>query len=269
MDVSINHAIFAFFLLYFLYKNNQIYQDFTDLIFKKKNVELPTICDDTLSVKSSSRKSMDYEQEHHEDDSNTLSPINEHLNYEYILSNENVDFDTIPKNTNIYFDIGTKKQHYGTLIIKLYDDICPITCNNFRKLSVKSPITDDNQPAYTGCNFFRIVKKFMIQSGDFENNDGTGGVSIYGKHFDDENLSISLDKEGLLVSANNGSNTNGSQFFITTAPAQHLDGKHVVFGEIISGMNIIKTIEDMNVDDKYYPSTEIYITKSGILLPTY
>jgi cyclophilin family peptidyl-prolyl cis-trans isomerase len=303
MNVNITHAVFAFFVLYFMYDNYKKYlseennstlslylkniiSNFQELLFSKKNNKIENIKnteninninnindrDDNKSIISISRKSMDNEDIKQEEniEENIEQEENQDIdfNYDYILDNENIDFDLIPKNTNVYFDIGTKDKFYGTIIFKLYDDICPITANNFRKLSVKSPIEDDNQPAYTGCNFFRIIKNFMIQSGDFEHNDGNGGVSIYGEHFEDENLTINLDKPGLLVSANKGPNTNNSQFFITTSPAHHLDGKHVVFGEVISGMDIVKIIEDMNVNDEYYPTTEIYIRQSGLLLKT-
>jgi len=238
---------------------------------KEKKYEKYIDIKDDNSNKSISRKSMDEECNKEANNENLNNEdINDELefNYDYILSNENIDFDLIPNNTYVYFNIGTKDKLYGTIIFRLYDDICPITANNFRKLSTKSPLMEDNQPAYTGCNFFRIIKKFMIQSGDFENNNGTGGVSIYGKYFDDEDLTIPIDKPGLLVSANKGPNTNNSQFFITTSSAQHLDGKHVVFGEVISGMEVVRIIEDMNVNDEYYPTTEVYIRQSGLLLST-
>lgn len=307
MNINITHAVFAFFAFYFVYDNYKKYMsddkdnnlslnlkniinNFSELLFsknkenkfiekkeKKEDNEIKyekyvDLKDDNSNL-SISRKSMDEEDNNINNlnkNENENEDINEELefNYDYILSNENIDFDLIPKNTYVYFNIGTKDKLYGTVIFRLYDDICPITSNNFRKLSTKSPITDDNQPAYTGCNFFRIIKNFMVQSGDFENNNGSGGVSIYGEYFEDEDLTIPIDKPGLLVSANNGPNTNNSQFFITTSSAQHLDGKHVVFGEVISGMDIIRIIEDMNVNDEYYPTTEVYIRQSGLLLNT-
>ena len=308
MNVNITHAVFAFFVLYFIYDNYKKYlleennstlslylknilSNFQELLFSNKNNKIKNTQnipnntenniqnnnindkDDDKSIISISRKSMDNEDikpKENIEENIEQEDINNDIefNYDYILGNENIDFDLIPKDTNVYFDIGTKDKFFGTIIFKLYDDICPITANNFRKLSVKSPLQDDTQPAYTGCNFFRIVKNFMIQSGDFEHNNGNGGVSIYGEHFEDENLTISLDKPGLLVSANKGPNTNNSQFFITTSSAHHLDGKHVVFGEVISGMDIVKIIEEMNVNDEYYPTTEIYIRQSGLLLKT-
>ena len=198
---------------------------------------------------------------------NILNPI--------MLHNENINIITkeldkkILENSYIYFDINVGNEFLGKIIIKLYDHIVPTTCNNFRKLAISSPINDDNQPAYTGCIFHKVVKDFMIQSGDFENNDGSGGVSIYGEYFDDEITELTHNKPGLLTMANSGKNTNNSQFIILTKPASHLDGKHTIFGEVIYGMDTINTIENVPVDNEYTPLEQVYIAKSGLLLPTF
>ena len=211
------------------------------------------------------------------DETNNISVNNNDKNIlePTMLHNENINIITndldgkILENSYIYFDINIGNELLGKVIIKLYDHIVPTTCNNFRKLAISSPIKDDNQPAYTGCIFHKVVKDFMIQSGDFENNDGTGGVSIYGEYFDDEITELTHNKPGLLTMANSGKDTNSSQFIILTKPSSHLDGKHTIFGEVIYGMDIIYTIENVPVDNEYTPLEQVYIAKSGLLLPTF
>jgi peptidylprolyl isomerase len=131
----------------------------------------------------------------------------------------------------VFFDIGTNNKYYGKIIIKLFSDVVPKTCNNFRELC--------KTKKYYNSPFHRIIKDFMIQGGDFTNGNGTGGASIYGSKFPDENFKLKHSKPYLLSMANSGPNTNGSQFFITTNPAPHLDGRHVVFGEIYEGFEVL------------------------------
>merc|ERR1712039_940160 len=140
----------------------------------------------------------------------------------------------------VYFDIDIQDKPAGRIIFGLYGDIVPKTVDNFYTLSTNS--TGDS---YKGCPFHRIIPGFMIQGGDFTNFNGTGGRSIYGQRFPDENFEVAHTKPGLLSMANAGPNTNGSQFFITTVPTKHLDGKHTVFGEVIEGMGVVKKMESM------------------------
>lgn len=168
-----------------------------------------------------------------------------------------------------FFDIQIKNIDAGRIVFELFTDICPKTCENFRSLCTgeKGIGKISQKPLYyKGIIFHRVVKNFMIQSGDFVNSNGSGGESIYGKTFEDENFTLKHDKPFLLSMANRGKDTNSSQFFITTAPAPHLDGIHTVFGRVVSGSDIVKEIENLPVDRNSRPMDEAKVKACGELV---
>ena len=175
---------------------------------------------------------------------------------------EKASIEPVPQDFLVYLTVAIEDQfkdpNLGKIIIRLYNNT-PKTSHNFMSLC--------EQKKYSNIKIHRVIKNFMIQTGDFTNQDGTGGYSIYGQKFEDENFLNKHDKPGLLSMANSGPNTNGSQFFITTAEASHLDGKHVVFGEVISGMEYVYDIENQVTNHNDEPVRKCYISDSGLFNP--
>jgi len=169
-------------------------------------------------------------------------------------------------NPKVFFDISMDGAAAGRLVFELFSDVVPKTAENFRALCTGEKGTGKSgKPLhYKGSAFHRVIPQFMCQGGDFTRGDGTGGESIYGEKFADENFKLKHTGPGQLSMANAGPGTNGSQFFLTTVACNWLDGKHVVFGKVVEGLDLVKKMEACGTSSGK-PTKKVVITDCGQL----
>ena len=167
---------------------------------------------------------------------------------------------------------ATMHTNYGDIVIDLFGNHAPVTVENFiglakgeKDYSTQNAKGEQSGPFYDGAIFHRIIDNFMIQGGDYTRGDGRGGMSIWGKRFDDENFKLKHEGAGILSMANAGSDTNGSQFFITVAKTPWLDGRHVVFGRVLEGMDVVNYVENVRTGPGDRPVDEVRIFDAGLL----
>ncbi|KAJ7952932.1 Peptidyl-prolyl cis-trans isomerase [Quillaja saponaria] len=169
-------------------------------------------------------------------------------------------------NPRCFLDVSIGGELEGRIVVELYKDVVPKTAENFRALCTGEKGIGPNTGVplhFKGGCFHRIIRGFMLQSGDISAGNGTGGESIYGLKFEDENFELKHERKGMLSMANVGPDTNGSQFFITTTRTSHLDGKHVVFGRVIKGMGVVRSIEHVTTGEGDYPTEDVIIVDCG------
>lgn len=172
-----------------------------------------------------------------------------------------VSATALAENPKVAMDVTIGGEPAGTIEAELFADVVPKTAENFRVLCRGD---EGKKLRYAGSPFHRIIPGFMVQGGDITRGNGKGGQSIYGRKFDDENFELKHREAGLLSMANSGPNSNSSQFFITVAPTPWLDGRHVVFGRVISGMDVVKAMEEQGTR-KGYPQTKVVMSDCRVL----
>ncbi|GAA5937200.1 hypothetical protein JCM10213_007163 [Rhodosporidiobolus nylandii] len=175
---------------------------------------------------------------------------------------------TMSTNPRVFMDFQAEGQAVGRVIYELFANEVPKTAENFRALCTGAKGVSETSGIplwYKGSPMHRIIAGFMVQGGDFTLRNGKGGESIYGSTFEDESLKREIDSEGLLCMANKGKNTNGSQFFVSLRPCPHLKGKHVVFGRVVKGYEVIQALSKLPTDAKDHPLQLVLISHCGEL----
>ena len=180
------------------------------------------------------------------------------------IAKDNEPICSPPEGNKVYFDMQHSGVDIGRITFVLCSDIVPKTTENFRALAVGKNL-DPSIVGFKGSKFHRVIEHFMIQGGDTTNGDGTGGNSIYGGQFNDENFKLKHTRPGMLSMANVGKNTNNSQFFITTVATPWLDGRHVIFGYVDSGMDVVEKISRVDTLSTNRPVDDVTIKDCGLL----
>lgn len=184
-----------------------------------------------------------------------------------VLGEYTIPASPLSTNPQVFFDIQIGEGEARRITMELFSNVVPKTAENFRALCTgEKGVGKKGLPlTYKNSIFHRVIKGFMMQGGDFTDHRGTGGESIYGLKFEDENFSIKHKTPGLLSMANSGPSTNGSQFFITFVETPHLDGKHVVFGRVIGGMDVVQDVEQLSTGKNDLPDLTVRIVECGQL----
>jgi len=242
--------------------NDEFRTNFTDLLQDFTKPELISLINAmALEVEGISEFINTYTQSGEEKETTTTTQTNEKS-----TTTHSIPKDIEKSNPKVFFEIEIGGQVAGRIVMELFENVVPRTAANFRCLCTGEMGMGVNgkKLCYQGSIFHRIIPDFMCQGGDFTRGNGTGGESIYGESFEDENFKLKHTAPGIMSMANSGPDTNGSQFFITTVKTNWLDGKHVVFGKVVEGMNVVQNMEKCGTNGGK-PKKQVKIIESGQL----